>query len=66
MAEVFAVRRLLPVPGAWAYGRKGDVVIAVFDIRCTDQEIAERMDLVRLRASLDDSDSDCDGGPSQH
>lgn len=53
VAEVLAVRRRLPVSGAWAFGRRGDVVFLVFDECYTDDEIAERVELVKL--SLDDS-----------
>lgn len=56
VAEVLAVRRKLPVPGAWAYGRVGDVVIFVFDECYTDDEIADRMELVQLKLSLSDGD----------
>lgn len=37
------VRRPLPVPGAWGYGREGDVVVFVFDNRFTEDEIAQKV-----------------------
>lgn len=66
VADVVAVRQQLPVPHSWMYGRDGDTVICVFDEcgqrqrhrepcpRCfTDQEIVERVNLVKVTLSLD-------------
>lgn len=54
--EVRTVRQRLPVPGAWAYGRKGDVVVVVVDECYTDDEIAQLVELVKLKLSFSDGD----------
>lgn len=57
--EVRTVRQRLPVPGAWAYGRKGDVVVVVADVCYTDDEVDQLVELVKLKLSF------CDDGENR-
>ena len=52
--EVLAVRRPLPVLGAWGYGRRGDVVVVVADESYTDDEVKQLVTLVKRRLSFGD------------
>lgn len=60
--EHIAIRRPLPVPGAWAYGRRGGVVIVVADESYTDDELARLVALAKLKLSFDN----CDGERPTH
>lgn len=51
-AEVLWGRYPLPVPGAWMYERRGDVVIVLFDDSFTDEEVATRVALVEAKFAL--------------
>lgn len=53
MAEVEVGRHRLPVPGSWICGRRGDVVIIVFDESFTDSEMTAIVELVKWKLSLD-------------
>jgi hypothetical protein len=48
------IRRRLPVPGARAYGRRGDTVYVVVDECYTDDEAAAYMEEVKRKLSLGD------------
>lgn len=50
--KVRTVRQRLPVPGAWAYGVKGDQVVVVVDECYTDDDVAQLVELVKLKLSF--------------
>lgn len=52
------IRAALPVPGAWAYGRRGDTVIVVVDESYTDEQVARLVQLATLTLSLDRGDEE--------
>lgn len=53
MAELLVDRHRLPVPGSWMCGRRGDVVIIVFDENVSDSEMAAIVELIKWKLSLD-------------
>lgn len=44
--DVLRVRRRLPVPGAWAYGRAGGHMFVVADVSYSDEDVAGLAELV--------------------
>lgn len=56
--QLYTVRLRLPVPGAWAYGRKGDQVVVVVDECYTDDEVVQLVELVKLKLSFRDDGED--------
>jgi hypothetical protein len=56
--DVEIIREQLPVPGAWAYGRKGDVVIVVADLCYSDDEIARFVAWAKLKTFGDAEKTD--------
>jgi hypothetical protein len=47
------VRRRMSVPGTWAYARQGDLVIFMFDLCYTDDEIRKLVARVMSKPSVD-------------
>lgn len=56
------IRQRLPVPGAWVYGRRAGVVIVVADDTYTNDEVAQLVELAKLKLSYDN----CDGEKPPH